>query len=221
MQCNEVIRELAAPSDDRDPAALAEHLAGCATCAEWAKQASWLDRVWEVTRPPDPSPQVWDNMWVHVVESLDSPSSVRIEHPGAIAASRNGSTPHVAPFAAQPSLTSRTRPWSLAAIASFGLVQAASVLLAVGLVWHSFPAAQDIQTAKRPDPSTAVHSYTDADLPCIEIEEGNLVVIRSEGQKAEVLVVTSESFPFGIDDSLLILNAAESIAPNPIVAMKE
>jgi len=64
-------------------------------------------------------------------------------------------------------------------------------------------------------------SSVDAASLSIEIEEGNLVVIRSEGQKPEVLVLTSESSPFGIDDWLLMFNAVESMAPNPVVAMKE
>ena len=33
MQCDKVIRELAVPTDDRDPASLAEHLAECPSCA--------------------------------------------------------------------------------------------------------------------------------------------------------------------------------------------
>jgi len=61
----------------------------------------------------------------------------------------------------------------------------------------------------------------DAASLSIEIEEGNLVVIRSVGQKPEVLVLTSESSPFGIDDWLLMLNAMESIDLNPVVAMKD
>jgi hypothetical protein len=109
----------------------------------------------------------------------------------------------------------------LAALASFGLAQAAAVLFAVGLVWQSLPSPQNAQIAKRLTPATATYPYMDADSPSIEIEEGNLVVIRSEGQKSEVLVLASESSPFGIDDWLLMLNAAESMAPNPVVAMKE
>jgi len=223
MQCNEVIRELAAPSDDQDSIALAEHLAGCATCSEWAKCASQFDRLWEATRTPDPTPQAWETVWARIVESLDSLTPIHVEHPVAPAALRNGSTPRVAPSAAQPSPSSRPRPWSFAAVASFGVAQAAAVLLVVGLVWQSFPLSQNAQIAKRPGPtlSAPTSSSVDAASLSIEIEEGNLVVIRSEGQKPEVLVLTSESSPFGIDDWLLMFNAVESMAPNPVVAMKE
>jgi hypothetical protein len=223
MQCNEVIRELAVPSDDQDPAALAEHLAGCAACADWVKRAAQFDRLWKATRPPDPTPQAWEAVWARIALSLDSSTPIHIEHPVSPVASRNGLTPDVAPSAAQPSPSSRPRPWSFAAVASFGLVQAAAVLLAVGLVWQFFPLSQNTQIARRSGPtlSATISSTVDAASLSIEIEEGNLVVIRSEGQKPEVLVLTSESSPFGIDDWLLMFNAVESMAPNPVVAMKE
>jgi hypothetical protein len=101
------------------------------------------------------------------------------------------------------------------------LAQAAVVLLAVGLVWHSFSAPKSTQFANQQTSSGTNSTQVDADVPSIEIEEGNLVVIRSEGLKPEVLVLTSESSPLVIDDWLLMLNFAESMAPNPVVAMKE
>jgi len=220
MQCNEVIHELAVPSEDRDVAALTEHLAACAACSEWNKRALQLDCLWKTVRPPDPTPQAWDNVWAHIVESLDSPSSTQIEHRVNFAASRNGSARQVAPFVAPPSPASRRRPRSFAALAWFGLAQAAAVLLAVGLVWHSFSSPKSVQIANQLT-SSANSTHVDADVPSIEIEEGNLVVIRSEGLKPEVLVLTSESSPLVIDDWLLMLNFAESMAPNPVVAMKE
>ena len=55
MRCDEVIRELAVPTDDRDSAALAEHLANCPSCAVWAKRDAEFDRLWDATRPAEPS----------------------------------------------------------------------------------------------------------------------------------------------------------------------
>ena len=72
MHCDEVIRELAVPTDDRDSAALAEHLASCPSCADWAKRDAQFDRLWDATRPTEPSPQVWDTVWAHIASSLDS-----------------------------------------------------------------------------------------------------------------------------------------------------
>jgi len=262
MQCNEVIRELAAPSDDRDSAVLAEHLSGCAACSQWAQRASQLDRLWDATRAPDPTPQAWETVWARIALvirqssidgllgaglptppagrpqvsplstrqsqidgslALDSSTPIPVEHPLAPAASHNGSTPKAAPSAAQPSPSSRPHPWSFAAIASFRVAAAAAVLLVVSLVWQASPWSQNTQTANRPGPtlSATASSSVDAASLSIEIEEGNLVVIRSVGQKPEVLVLTSESSPFGIDDWLLMLNAMESIDLNPVVAMKD
>ncbi|MGO9470999.1 MAG: hypothetical protein ACLQIB_43425 [Isosphaeraceae bacterium] len=200
MQCNDVIRELAAPSDDRNFTALAEHLAECAACSEWAKRASQLDRLWEFTRPSDPSPQAWEAVWTRIVETVDSSTLAPVEHPGAAAAIRNGSTPKVEPALGHPSRSFRRRPWSFAAVASFGLAQAAAVLLVVGVAWHSFPLSQNTQIAKNPVPSLALPNSSAADSASlsIDIEEGSLVIIRSEGKKLEASVLTSENSPFGI-----------------------
>ena len=72
MHCDEVIRELAVPTDDRDSAAVSEHLASCPSCAGWADACRQLDRLWDATRPTEPSPEVWDTVWAQVASSLDS-----------------------------------------------------------------------------------------------------------------------------------------------------
>ncbi len=74
--CDEVIRELAVPTDDRDSAALAEHLANCPSCADWAKRDAEFDRLWDATRPVEPSSQAWDAVWSHIASSLDSSTPV-------------------------------------------------------------------------------------------------------------------------------------------------
>ena len=74
MRCDEVIRELAVPTDDRDGTALAEHLAGCPSCVAWARRAALLDRLWEATRPPEPSPEAWDSVWANINQALQSPA---------------------------------------------------------------------------------------------------------------------------------------------------
>ena len=73
MRCVDVIRELAAPTDTRDAVGLADHLSRCSSCANWARQAEQLDRLWDLTRPAEPSPEVWDNLWSQVAHSLDNP----------------------------------------------------------------------------------------------------------------------------------------------------
>jgi hypothetical protein len=220
MHCNDVVRQLAARTDDQVPAILAEHLAHCTACSEWAKRAAQLDRLWEATRAPDPSPQAWENVWDRIALLLDSSTPMRIEQPVVPAGSRNGSSPKIWESVVHPSAASRPRRRSVAAASLLGLAQAAAVLFAISLAWQFFP-FEKFHNAKRPGAPAGNSEAVDAALPSVDIEEGSLVLIRSEGEKPEVLVLTSESSPFGIDEWLLVFNKMESLAPNPVVAMKE
>ena len=136
MHCDEVIRELAVPTDDRDSAALAEHLANCPSCAVWAKRDAQFDRLWDATRPMEPSPQVWDTVWSHIASSLDSATPAEFK-----AFDRFCRAPEWIGVTAEtcrsdwPRLP-RARSWNWAAIGLIGLAQAAAVLLAVGLAWR-------------------------------------------------------------------------------------
>lgn len=198
MHCDDVVRRLAARTDDQVPAVLVEHLALCPACSEWAKRAAQLDRLWEATRAPDPSPQAWENVWDRIALSLDSSTPMHPEQPVMPVALRNGSRPKTWASIVRASAGSGSRRPSIAAVGLFGLAQAAAVLLAVSLAWKFFPSPQN----------------------SVDIEEGSLVLIRSEGEKPKVMVLTSESTPFGIDEWLLVFNKMESLA-NPVVAMKE
>src|SRR5689334_1067614 len=99
MRCDDVVRELAASTADRDRAAIAEHLAGCPACAAWARRAEGLDRLWEATRPAEPSSEVWDAVWTGIAQSLPcpAPGSARLAGPPAVGAapSRNGNAPKI------------------------------------------------------------------------------------------------------------------------------
>ncbi len=213
MQCNDVVHQLAARTDDQIPSALADHLADCPACSEWAKRASQLDRLWDATRAPDPNPQAWESMWNRIVESLDSSSPMRVVHPGV----------SVGEPVLQPSSSPRYRQRSFAAVVSLGLAQAAAVLFIISIAWQSMPSSQKPQVAKRPAPHATITPPVDAALAAVDIEEGSLVLIRSEGEKPEpeVLILASEGSPFGIDEWLLMFNKMEAMAPNPVVAMKE
>src|SRR5262245_58380127 len=72
MRCDDVIRALVAPTDAAHKAALVDHLNQCSSCAAWAKRATQLDHLWQVTQPAEPISEAWDNVWTQVVSSLDA-----------------------------------------------------------------------------------------------------------------------------------------------------
>ena len=225
MRCDELIRELTVPTDDRDSAAVAEHLAKCPSCAAWAKNDAQFDCLWNATRPIEPSPQVWDTVWAHIASSLDPSAPAEFEAIASPIATLNGSVPHVErPLGLTPA-SSRSRPWNWAAIGLIGLSQAAAVLLAVGWAWRD--------SSKSPEPQIAIAPRSPALAPdspkvvevtglrsdgVIEIEAGPLVVIRTEDSTVNVVDPTPDGISNSVDDWLLVFNAAEAFA-NPVLAM--
>jgi hypothetical protein len=227
MLCDEVIRELAVRTDDRDSAGLAEHLASCPSCAEWSRRDAQLDRLWEATRPTEPSPEEWDSVWAHLASSLDSSKPTVLEAFALPIASSNGPVAKVeTPLVAIPR-SSRSRRRSLAAIGALGLAQAAAIFIAVALSWQPSTTSRPPQIA---DKSTSAASSSVSPKVAqlnpalsatgVEIEEGRLVVIRVDGLAAKVIDLTPEGTPYSVDDWYLVFNAVEAIA-NPVVAMKE
>jgi hypothetical protein len=147
MHCNELVHELAVPTDDRDSAAVAEHLANCPSCAAWAKRDAQLDRLWNETRPVEPSAQAWDTVWAHIASSLDSSAPAAFEAITSPVATLNGSVHYVErPLGLAPA-SSRSRPRNWAAIGLMSLAQAAAVVLAVGFAWRSSPKSREPQVA--------------------------------------------------------------------------
>ena len=228
MHCDEVIRELAVPTDDRDSAAVADHLANCPSCAGWVKRDAQFDRLWNATRPLEPSPQVWDTVWAHIASTLDSSMPAEFEAIALPAATVNGSLSHVErPLGLTPT-SPRSRRSNWAAIGLIGLSQAAAVLLAVGWAWQGFHKSQKAQVAvaihspapSPPDSSKAANVTGLQSVPVVEIETGQQVVIRMEDSAANVVDLTPDGMSFSVDDWYLVFNAVEAIA-NPVVAMKE
>jgi hypothetical protein len=178
MLCDDVRGRLSESGSWCEEPAIAEHLAGCGACAEWFDRAQKLEKLWDATRPAEPSPQAWDVLWSSVGAHLDQP----------IAVERNGHGVQVAEFpramperreSPEPALSpSRARRWrSVAAFGMVGLAQAAALLLAIGLSWHV--------PVKVPD---ALPALAEAE---VEVGEGQKVVIRSEGPKVDVVDLTA------------------------------
>jgi hypothetical protein len=234
MRCDEVVRELFAPTADRDRAAMAEHLAGCSACAEWARRVQGLDRLWDATRPAEPSPEAWDTVWANIAQAL--PGAVAVHQAGEdspapdFSPSRNGSGPkllvHPAPVPepAPAGSRPRSRSWRLAAVALVGLAQAAAILVALGLAWQPLgrpngppEAGPPIDTIAPGAPSPIrVASPVKVDL---DIQAGHLIVIRAEKTTVHMLDATPQEMNTSSDPGMVILNVIES-ASTPQVAAR-
>lgn len=246
MRCDAVIRELAVPTDERDSAGLAEHVAHCPACAAWAKRAAGLDRLWEATRPPEPSAEVWDALWGHMAHSLDASMPHGVDSFTPVVPSSSGSPSRdETQVPSLPRARSRTRRW--AAIGLIGLAQAAAVLLAVGLAWRGFAPSQPPQVALVADPThspsgsrsgagtsllpegkglqrfEAPHITVASEAIPVVVEQGSLVVIHADPKPTVVhRNPTGRSFGFdgGFDEWYFAFNAVEALAANPVVAME-
>ena len=209
MRCDEVIRELAVPTDERESTTLAEHLARCPACAAWAKGAAGLDRLWEATRPGEPSSEVWNGVWARLASSLDASIPHELETFAPSVPARNGSPANGKAQPPRPLPSSNTHPRRWFAIGLIGLAQAAAVLLAVGLSWHRFVPSQRPQGAL-PTVGVAtlsqgkgltgfklvsIHVSSEA-FPTV-VEEGSLVVIHADPNPRKILVpIFSSQFMF-------------------------
>ena len=78
MRCEDVRRELVTPSGLGSPGLLADHLASCPACAEHSRSADRFQRVWEATRPPEPSAEALDALWARAAEEIGSKKSAVI-----------------------------------------------------------------------------------------------------------------------------------------------
>jgi hypothetical protein len=197
MRCDEVIRELAAPSECRDEPGLAHHLSECKNCADWADRAGRLDRLWEATRPADPPQEAWDSIWSSVRANLDRADRPVEVRPWALQTSRsiNDGTSRL------PSTFTRSGR-GLAVAAAIVLAQAAAIFLAVHLAW--------IGPVDRGN-SNAVQ--------VVDVDEGQVAYIRSVGPTVAVLDVTADELPDGEDTWYVFFNRVESSVP--VVAMTE
>ncbi|MDB5350586.1 MAG: hypothetical protein JWN86_1833 [Planctomycetota bacterium] len=72
MRCDEVMRELSAPGG-LDESSLAEHLSACPRCMAWSAQVDKLNRVWNATRPEEPSSSAFDTMWAKTEAMVSEP----------------------------------------------------------------------------------------------------------------------------------------------------
>jgi hypothetical protein len=210
MRCDDVIRELSVPGEDRDEAALVRHLAECERCARWAERSVQLDLLWDATRPGAPSPEAWNSLWSTVVATIDQPDALadHLLNGARYLPSMPGSAP-------VPNSSSARRWRGIAAIAIIGLAQAAALLLAVGLSWDS-PIHTIHPPGLRPSPDLAKRIEPSLDS-VVDVEDGQVPYIRSEGATMQVIDLTALETPNGEDPWFVFYNLIE---PGQMVAMQ-
>ncbi len=72
LRCDDVTGALSAPRAAIDLPGLAEHLAECPSCAAQVERDAALTRLWESTRPLEPSAETWNTIWAGVCDRLDA-----------------------------------------------------------------------------------------------------------------------------------------------------
>jgi hypothetical protein len=154
MRCDDVKRELSAPTGRIDPVLVTAHLARCKPCASWAERLARLDRLWCETRPAEPSPATFDCVWARVLREAELTSPATI------------------PFAAHASRLSRGHQglWNRRVLAWVGAAAAVVTLTWVGI--------QSNWRLHRPEVS---HAVTPVALKNFEAEPGLTLYIRQRG----------------------------------------
>jgi hypothetical protein len=159
--------------------------------------AARLDALWEATRPVEPSAPAWERVWASVADDLDRFSAATAP------TWRSGVIVHPA----SPVFSRRPLAVGAAAVAVV-LAQAAAILLAVGLSWHG--AARDPATPGQSQVATAE----------VRIEEGQLVLIRSNADAVQAIDLSARLGGDGVDAWYLVYNLLESMT-NPVIVMSE
>jgi hypothetical protein len=212
MKCDEVIRELAVPTADRDPIELAEHLSNCQACSQWAHRVGQLDRLWDLTRAQEPSLEVWDALWAKVTAGLDaaapekSTSEFALFQPASVNAAGQVDAAGV-----RPERSPRARWARVIAAGLIGLAQAAAVLVAVTL-------ARRFATDSQPQPLAGTQAATLVTVN-LEIDEGHRVVIHWDRDSAQIDDRTPQGI-YAFDDWLTVFNKMEGLSTTA-VAMQE
>jgi len=182
MRCEEVTRELAAPTGLADPAALAGHVASCPGCAEWSRRSARLDRIWDAM----------EALWLGASAALDASKTLRLlDADRARARSRT-----------------RGRRWVLAVV-GLGVAQAAALLL-VTLSAIRRDRAPDRVAVVAPSPSPAPAPAPPR--VTAEVDQTLIVRIGPEGHHVDRLEETTVGFSLADATPHDVFSAVESAA---------
>jgi len=191
MRCVDVIRELSAPTGDARDSAVADHLTRCPRCAEWAERDARVSRLWDSTRPNEPSADAWEAVWGRICQGLDqAPADV---------------LPMKRPAPAR-------RAWFVA----LGVAQVAAALFAV-LYFTQMKNDSTVQVTQNrqnvvPQPSLPPAPVDEVKVPEAEIPPGELVVLREDGGRVQVIELALNGNSIQVDPAYEALNSLEAIA---------
>lgn len=186
MRCVDVTEKLSNWSGPCDDPAVTDHLARCPRCAAWAERDARLGRLWEATRPAEPSADEWDGVWGRISDALD-----RAE-PVALPLKRSGRARHALWIAV-------------------GVAQAAAVLLAV-LYFQGSPRGEAPRVVQHHQPAVAQPQPSTPAEPEVEIDPGALVLIRETKGHVETVELALNAGVGQVDPAYETLNALEAIA---------
>lgn len=190
MRCVDVIEKLAVLAGPPS-AELAEHMARCPHCAAWAERDARLGQYWEATRPEEPGAAVWASVWAKVTQALEATPVA----PPALAVSLP-----------RPDSSMPARPWQRWAWASFGIAQAAVLLVGAWLVTRP-------DVVRPPQPHEARPNFTLALLRApVEIPDGVLVMIDTNGAEVKVVRRDTDEGSSAVDPNFVMFGAFEAMA---------
>jgi hypothetical protein len=191
MRCADVIEALAVSNRSTPDPAVAEHLAECPSCAAWARNDARLTQLWEATRPEEPSPAVWANLWSAVTQALETaPTQTSLA-----SASRFG-------LQAPPQ---HWRRWVWGAVA---VAQAAAILVAVWVVARPRPGIELAMT-----PPQVVAEPQAASRAPIEINAEEIAFLQPDGTGGVKVVRrdVSDEGSSAVDFAYVLLNNFEAM----------
>lgn len=188
MRCAEVREALGGETERRDAASVRSHLAACPNCAAEARAAATLERIWNQTRPAEPSAEAWETLWGRVV-----------------AASEVKTVPAVPKKPKFPSMPTSRRGWVTAFLVPVSL--AAAVMAALGPVLiETGP-----EIANRPSTIGPIAQAS----PAFVIDDGQDVVISLDAApRMRHLPPEEEDGVVTVAGNFEILNFAEALASN-------
>ena len=202
MRCVDVIRELAAPTDTRDAADLADHLSRCSSCANLARQAAQLDRLWDATRPAEPSPEVWDNLWSQVAHSLEDSTSQEVASPSSSVSWNARPSPRCSNWRAKPIRHSPARSFRSRLWQSIGCGWPCAGCRGLFGCRIDAGGSSFHQSKKLPPESGALNQTAPtavaAPLPSVDIEAGHMVVILADPNSPSVVDRTPKAIIAGV-----------------------